>query len=105
MDEIKLEFLRQTLIGILIQDDFENLQLIFMKLGSSNKFSLFRESLKLFLLHFLFKNMNNENDNLAGKKSKALSGLSAEKLQLLKTRVELIDKVMMSISHGSSVQL
>ncbi|KFP77979.1 Nucleolar MIF4G domain-containing protein 1, partial [Acanthisitta chloris] len=80
LDKPKVRFLRQVLSMLLIKADAEELTDIFMRVSDNPKLGMLRESLKLFLTHFLLKH--------------AQAQKSAEETALLKERVELATKAL-----------
>lgn len=89
MDKIKLKFLKRILTEILMQKEVDNMQEIFMKPAMSEKLGLFRESLRLFLSHFMLQTAITTSDG-----SVVLSKLTAEELKALKERVKIAEKCM-----------
>ncbi|KAJ8969084.1 hypothetical protein NQ317_016329 [Molorchus minor] len=55
LDKITLRFMRQTLLGILLHKETEDCLSVFEKVAQSDKLKMFRESLRLFIHHFLFE--------------------------------------------------
>ncbi|KFP13423.1 Nucleolar MIF4G domain-containing protein 1, partial [Egretta garzetta] len=80
LDKPKVRFLRQVLSMLLIKTDAEELTDIFVRISDNPKLGMLRESLKLFLTHFLLKNVQAQK--------------SAEEASLLKERVELATKAL-----------
>ncbi|KFM09252.1 Nucleolar MIF4G domain-containing protein 1, partial [Aptenodytes forsteri] len=80
LDKPKVRFLRQVLTMLLIKTDAEELSDIFVRISDNPKLGMLRESLKLFLTHFLLKNVQAQK--------------SAEEASLLKERVELATKAL-----------
>ncbi|XP_054673853.1 nucleolar MIF4G domain-containing protein 1 [Grus americana] len=80
LDKPKVRFLRQVLSMLLIKTDAEELSDIFVRLSDNPKLGMLREGLKLFLTHFLLKNVQAQK--------------SAEEATLLKERVELATKAL-----------
>ncbi|KFW66015.1 Nucleolar MIF4G domain-containing protein 1, partial [Pygoscelis adeliae] len=80
LDKPKVRFLRQVLSMLLIKTDAEELSDIFVRISDNPKLGMLRESLKLFLTHFLLKNVQAQK--------------SAEEASLLKERVELATKAL-----------
>ena len=91
MNKGKLLFLRKTLAGILLQKNTDTLQEIFMKIGLSEKLNLFRESIKLFMGHFMLKE-NNQVLTLEGETINM--SFDSKTLQVLKERVKLAQRAM-----------
>ncbi|XP_009943488.2 nucleolar MIF4G domain-containing protein 1 [Opisthocomus hoazin] len=80
LDKPKVRFLRQVLSMLLIKTDAEELNDIFVRVSDNPKLGMLREGLKLFLTHFLLKNVQAQK--------------SAEEASLLKERVELATKAL-----------
>ncbi|ODM91865.1 Nucleolar MIF4G domain-containing protein 1 [Orchesella cincta] len=89
MDKTKLKFLKKVLTGILMQKDVDNMQEIFIKPALSEKLGLFRESLRLFLSHFMLQKSITTTDG-----SSVESDLSPEEMEALKKRVKMAEKCM-----------
>ncbi|KAM6376429.1 nucleolar MIF4G domain-containing protein 1 isoform 1-T1 [Alca torda] len=80
LDKPKVRFLRQVLSMLLIKTDPEELCDIFVRVSDNPKLGMLRESLKLFLTHFLLKN--------------AQAQKNPEEVSILKERVELANKAL-----------
>ncbi|XP_010285308.1 PREDICTED: nucleolar MIF4G domain-containing protein 1, partial [Phaethon lepturus] len=80
LDKPKVRFLRQVLSMLLIKTDAEELTDIFVRISDNPKLGMLREGLKLFLTHFLLKNVQAQK--------------SAEEASLLKEKVELATKAL-----------
>ncbi|KAM9022701.1 nucleolar MIF4G domain-containing protein 1 [Ara ararauna] len=80
LDKPKVRFLRQVLSMLLIKTDPEDLCDIFVRISDNPKLGMLREGLKLFLTHFLLKNVQAQK--------------SAEEASLLKERVELATRAL-----------
>ncbi|XP_035444253.2 nucleolar MIF4G domain-containing protein 1 homolog [Spodoptera frugiperda] len=78
-----VRFMRQILLSIIMNADFQSSLEVFHRISKPPKLHLFRESIRLFIQHFLIKN--------AGKKSEVLS---AEELVTLKERAQEVDKIL-----------
>ncbi|CAG0919078.1 unnamed protein product [Notodromas monacha] len=83
LDKKTLRLVRQILMSVLLTDTFDQDAVVdvFLRISQSTKLNELRESLKLFMHHFLLKN-----------KSK----LSPEQADLLEERVALADKALAS---------
>ncbi|KAK4873571.1 hypothetical protein RN001_012931 [Aquatica leii] len=57
LDKLSLRFIRQILIGILLCKDEDVCKGVFTNVARSDKLKLFKESLKLFISHFLVSNL------------------------------------------------
>ncbi|KAF5287461.1 hypothetical protein FQA39_LY04089 [Lamprigera yunnana] len=71
LDNISLRFIRQILIGILLHDDEETSIGVFRNVAQSERLKVFRERLKLFIQHFLVKNL--EIDSVTDKQKQLLN--------------------------------
>ncbi|KAM7124018.1 LOW QUALITY PROTEIN: nucleolar MIF4G domain-containing protein 1 [Ciconia maguari] len=80
LDKPKVRFLRQVLSTLLTKTDAEELSDIFVRISDNPKLGMLREGLKLFLNHFLLKNVQ--------------APKSAEEASLLKERIELATKAL-----------
>ena len=77
--EKRLErFLRQLLLGLLLDEDKENCKNIFGKITQKENMKQFRDGLRLFLNHFLLR--KSDANNIEDK--------------LLKERIHLVDKMI-----------
>ncbi|XP_011696022.1 PREDICTED: nucleolar MIF4G domain-containing protein 1 [Wasmannia auropunctata] len=81
LDKLTMRLVRQIMLGILLHENEEACLEVFGKISLSPKLQTFRESLRLFISHFLVKNI-----------------CAAENLQehseLLKKRAEWVDKLL-----------
>ncbi|XP_064018881.1 nucleolar MIF4G domain-containing protein 1 [Pogoniulus pusillus] len=80
LDKPKVRFLRQVLSTLLIKTDAEELNDIFLRVSDNPKLGILRESLKLFLNHFLLKNVQTQE--------------SPEEASLLQERIEIATKAL-----------
>ncbi|XP_046462313.1 nucleolar MIF4G domain-containing protein 1-like [Daphnia pulex] len=62
MDRLLVRFLRQILLGLLLNPSENAVKSVFASIGSS-KYGLLREGLLLFMHHFLMKNMEKMDEN------------------------------------------
>ncbi|RZB40187.1 nucleolar MIF4G domain-containing protein 1 [Asbolus verrucosus] len=83
LDKVSLRFMRQILLRILLHEDLEACKGVFEKVSHSDKLKMFRESLKLFIYHFLLRNVKSGE-------------IPDDKKQLLQGRVKIIDKLLTS---------
>lgn len=89
MDKVKLKFLKATLSGILLQKDQENMQEIFMKAAMSEKLNLFRESVRLFMCHFMLQpTVTTSDGEVVG------CDMDPKTLQFLKKRIKIAESTM-----------
>ncbi|KAJ6659294.1 hypothetical protein lerEdw1_019165 [Lerista edwardsae] len=80
LDKPKVHLLRQVLTALLLTTDPEELSSIFGKLADNPKLGMLHEGLKLFLTHFLLKNIQAHK--------------SIEEATLLKERIELVNRTL-----------
>ncbi|XP_063777970.1 nucleolar MIF4G domain-containing protein 1 [Pseudophryne corroboree] len=83
LDKIKVSFLRQVLSKLLMEAEVDDLALIFGKVSDNAKLGMLREGLKLFISHFLLKNIRaqksaEEADLLTHKADLAVKALEAK---------------------------
>ncbi|XP_037691655.1 nucleolar MIF4G domain-containing protein 1 isoform X2 [Choloepus didactylus] len=78
LDKPRVHFLRQVLHMLLTETEVEDLGLIFARVSDNPKLGMLREGLKLFISHFLLKNVQAHK--------------SAEEANILKERADLATK-------------
>ncbi|KAJ8712571.1 hypothetical protein PYW07_005413 [Mythimna separata] len=78
-----VRFMRQILLSIIMNADFSSSLEVFHRIAKPPKLHMFRESIRLFIQHFLVKN--------TGKKSEVLS---EEEMATLKERAREVDKIL-----------
>lgn len=83
LDKVTLRFIRQILLGILLHKNQETCLEVFAKLGLSNNLKMFKESLRLFIHHFLLKNLK------AGT-------IPEEQSSLLEERAKLVENILLN---------
>lgn len=73
--------MRQILLGILLNENQVACQEVFVNVSQSDKLKMFRESLRLFIHHFLLRNLktNSVND---------------KETKLLEERVKVVEKIL-----------
>jgi len=76
-----MRLVRQIMLGILLHENEEACLGVFERISLSPKLQAFRESLRLFISHFLLKNIN-AAENLQ------------EQSEILKKRAEWVDKML-----------
>lgn len=81
LDKLTMRLVRQIMLGILLHKNEEACFEVFSRISFSPKLQTFRESLRLFINHFLIKNISTV-ENLQ------------EQSKLLKTRAEHVDKIL-----------
>ncbi|CAG7728563.1 unnamed protein product [Allacma fusca] len=83
-----LKLLKTILTGVLLQENKENIQDIFSKIALSEKLHIFRESLRLFMGHFLLKSsISIDGENVE-------SNLDAKSVKRLEERVKIAERAM-----------
>ncbi|XP_040290126.1 nucleolar MIF4G domain-containing protein 1 [Bufo bufo] len=87
LDKIKVSFLRQVLYKLLTDSDADELAVIFGKISDNPKLGMLREGLKLFIMHFLLKNVRaqktaQEAELLTQKADLAVKALQAKEGKL-----------------------
>lgn len=89
MDKTKLKFLKEVLYGILLQKEEDDVREIFLKSASSENLHMFRESLRLFMGHFLVQPnvITSDGENVG-------CDLNDEELELLKERIKIAEAAM-----------
>lgn len=90
LDKITLRFIRQILLGILLCDDTENCTEVFENIARSGKLKMFRESLRLFIRHFLLKNLTSDS-------------IPENKKTLLKTRADIVEKMLTAFDRRTKL--
>ncbi|KAJ6634215.1 Nucleolar MIF4G domain-containing protein 1 like, partial [Pseudolycoriella hygida] len=83
LDKPTLRLVRQTVLGLLLVSEHLFRQ-VFDRIASSYELKAFRESIRLFMHHFLLK---------GGSKS----GVAENKMKLLKKRIEIADEALQTI--------
>ncbi|XP_047992741.1 nucleolar MIF4G domain-containing protein 1 homolog [Leguminivora glycinivorella] len=83
LNKSSVRFLRQILLAIIMNADLQASLQVFHRIAKSPKLHMFRESLRLFIQHFLLKN--------AGKKSVVLS---EEEMGILKERTVEVERIL-----------
>lgn len=83
LDKLTLRFMRQILLGILLHRDTEVCLGVFEKVAVGEKLKLFRESLRLFVHHFLLRNLKE-------------GSIPENQQKTLKERAELVEKLLSS---------
>ncbi|KAM6214457.1 nucleolar MIF4G domain-containing protein 1 [Rhynchocyon petersi] len=88
LDKPRVHFLRKVLYMLLMETEVEDLGLIFARVSDNPKLGMLREGLKLFISHFLLKNVQTHK--------------SAEEASLLRERADLATK---SLQGKSSLRM
>lgn len=65
MDKPCVRLLRQILLSILLHDSEETMVAVFSRVARSQKLHMFRESLRLFIHHFVLKNVKESSEDMA----------------------------------------
>lgn len=81
LDKLSLRFIRQILLGILLHQDTETCLAVFEKVAISTKLKTFRDSLRLFIHHFLLKNLKEGT-------------VPEEQKNKLETRAQMVEKLL-----------
>lgn len=81
LDKVTLRFVRQILLGILLCENVEQLQEVFGNVALSGKLKMFKESLRLFVHHFLLRNLKSD-------------AIPPERKSLLEERAKIVDKLL-----------
>ncbi|KAL1497289.1 hypothetical protein ABEB36_008279 [Hypothenemus hampei] len=81
LDKITLRLIRQILLGVLLHEDLEAVEGVFKNVALSDKLKMFRESLRLFIHHFLLRNLK--------------EGMVSEEQKLrLESRAKMVEKIL-----------
>ncbi|CAG9839784.1 unnamed protein product [Diabrotica balteata] len=83
LDKMTLRFTRQILLGILLHKDVEASLSVFARVSQSEKLKLFRESMRLFIHHFLLRNLKTDK-------------VPEDQKMLLESRAKMVEKVLAS---------
>lgn len=83
LDKVTLRFMRQALLGVLLSDDFDECQSVFATVALSEKLKMFKESIRLFIQHFLLKNLNS-------------GSIPESQKSMLTERAAVIDKLLIT---------
>ncbi|XP_045774956.1 nucleolar MIF4G domain-containing protein 1 isoform X2 [Maniola jurtina] len=83
LNKTTVRFMRQILLAIIMNEDLQTSLEVFHRISKPPKLHMFRESLRLFIQHFLIKN--------AGKKTTVLSD---EDMATLKERAVEVDRIL-----------
>ncbi|XP_049876312.1 nucleolar MIF4G domain-containing protein 1 homolog [Pectinophora gossypiella] len=78
-----VKFMRQILLSIIMNEDLQSTLEVFHRIAKPPKLHMFRESLKLFIQHFLVKNAEKKNNVL-----------SEKEMATLKERTVEVDKIL-----------
>lgn len=65
MDKPCVRLLRQILLSVLLHDSEETVVAVFSRVARSQKLHMFRESLRLFIHHFVLKNVKENSEDMA----------------------------------------
>jgi nucleolar MIF4G domain-containing protein 1 len=79
VDHVTVRFLRQVLLGLLLTDSEEDFQQAFQRITVSSKLRLFQEGIRIFIHHFLLRNM---------------SSLPQQDMDVLQLRAKMADKIL-----------
>lgn len=81
LDKLTMRLIRQIMLGILLHENEDACLEVFGRISLSPKLQTFRESLRLFINHFLVKNIG------------AVENLQKQS-ELLNKRAEWVDKIL-----------
>jgi len=81
LDKLTMRLIRQIMLGILLHENEEACLDVFGRISLSPKLQTFRESLRLFINHFLVKNIDT-TENMQ------------QQSELLKKRAGIVDKIL-----------
>ncbi|XP_053689718.1 nucleolar MIF4G domain-containing protein 1 homolog [Sabethes cyaneus] len=81
IDKVTLRLVRQIMLGILLLEDENKCLQVFNRIAPSFKLKAFKDSLRLFLHHFLLKGSDK-------------SSVPEEEMQLLQQRISLADRML-----------
>ncbi|XP_069672026.1 nucleolar MIF4G domain-containing protein 1 [Periplaneta americana] len=70
VDQVMVRFLRQVLLGLLLHDSQEAVQEVFQRVAVSSKLHVFREGIRLFIHHFLLRNMSEADSEVLHQRAK-----------------------------------
>lgn len=76
-----MRFMRQILLGILLHESTDACLGVFEKVALSEKLKMFRESLRLFIHHFVLRNLKEGT-------------VDEDKKQLLESRAQMVEKLL-----------
>ncbi|XP_067011614.2 nucleolar MIF4G domain-containing protein 1 [Anabrus simplex] len=79
VDKAMVRLLRQILLGILLHDSLEVMQEVFQRVAIAPKLHMFRESIRLFIQHFLLRKTDS---------------LPEEDMKTLKDRANIVDTIL-----------
>ncbi|KAG4076750.1 hypothetical protein HA402_002037 [Bradysia odoriphaga] len=83
LDKPTLRLVRQTVLGLLLNNE-DTCKQVFHRIAPSVKLKSFKESIRLFMQHFLLK---------GGRKS----GVTEDKMELLKKRIDIADRALQTV--------
>ncbi|KAM9307913.1 nucleolar MIF4G domain-containing protein 1 [Gastrophryne carolinensis] len=89
LDKIKVSFLRQILCKLLIEAEADDLAVIFGKISDNAKLGMLREGLKLFISHFLLKNIQSQKSAQDAELLRQKSDLALKALQAKENKLRL----------------
>uniref|UniRef100_A0AAR5QBH3 MI domain-containing protein n=1 Tax=Dendroctonus ponderosae TaxID=77166 RepID=A0AAR5QBH3_DENPD len=81
LDKVSLRLIRQILLGILMHSDVEAVQGVFTNVAMSDKLKMFRKSMRLFIHHFLLRNLKE-------------GAVPEQEKHLLETRAKMVEKIL-----------
>ncbi|XP_066254134.1 nucleolar MIF4G domain-containing protein 1 homolog [Euwallacea similis] len=80
LDKVTLRLVRQILLGILLHEELEAVQVVFTNIALADKLKMFRESLRLFIHHFLLRNLKDGVVNEDQKRNLEIRARMVEKI-------------------------
>lgn len=83
LDKETLRLMRQIMLGILMTSDEDVCKQIFVRIAPSAKLKGFKDGIRLFMHHFLVRGA-----------SKGKGALPADEIELLRTRVQMVDQIL-----------
>ncbi|KAM4688240.1 nucleolar MIF4G domain-containing protein 1 [Discoglossus pictus] len=89
LDKTKVSFLRQVLYKLLMDTDVDDLPLIFEKIAENPKLGMLREGLKLFITHFLLRNIRAQKSQEEADLLNQRADLAVKALQAKENRLRL----------------
>ncbi|XP_053569798.1 nucleolar MIF4G domain-containing protein 1 [Bombina bombina] len=89
LDKTKVSFLRQVLYKLLMETDVEDLLPVFVKVSENPKLGMLREGLKLFITHFLVKNIRAQKSTEEAELLSQRADLAVKALQAKENRLQL----------------
>ncbi|XP_068091972.1 nucleolar MIF4G domain-containing protein 1 [Hyperolius riggenbachi] len=89
LDKVKVSFLRQILCKVLMEAEDDDLAVIFGKVSDNPKLGMLREGLKLFISHFLLKNIHTQKSAADAELLRQKSDIAVNALQAKENKLRL----------------